>query len=144
MDGVHRHTALFNSLIHFYELRELTMNGGLFTWSNNQEPPVLEKLDRILMIKEWEDIFPQAVLNKLPREILDHNPLIVSTGNCENLPHIQFKFDVGWSKNPKFFVLVEKIWNKPCRAKTTIDKFSKSLNLSNSFLRAGASIYKVK
>jgi hypothetical protein len=30
MDGVHRHTALFNSLIHFYGLRELTMNGGLF------------------------------------------------------------------------------------------------------------------
>ena len=30
MDGVHRHTALLNSLIHFYELRELVMNGGLF------------------------------------------------------------------------------------------------------------------
>lgn len=37
MDGVHRHTHLFNSLIQFYELRELIMNGGLFTWSNNQE-----------------------------------------------------------------------------------------------------------
>jgi hypothetical protein len=31
MDGVHRHTHLFNSLIQFYELRELIMNGGLFT-----------------------------------------------------------------------------------------------------------------
>lgn len=28
MDGVHRHTPLFNSLINFYELRELVMNGG--------------------------------------------------------------------------------------------------------------------
>lgn len=27
-EGVHRHTALFYSLIHFYELRELTMNGA--------------------------------------------------------------------------------------------------------------------
>jgi hypothetical protein len=62
MDGVHRHTALFNSVIHFYELRELVMNGGLFTWSNNQDPPVLEKLDRILMTKEWEDIFPQTII----------------------------------------------------------------------------------
>jgi hypothetical protein len=49
MDGVHRHTPLFNSLIHFYELRELTMTGGSFTWSNNLTPRVLEKLDRILM-----------------------------------------------------------------------------------------------
>ena len=98
------------------------MNGGLFTWSNNQDPPMLEKLDRILMTKEWEDIFPQAFVNKLPREVSDHNPLIITTGKCDNLPHIQFKFDLSWLKNPKFSTLVEKIWNKPCKARTTIDK----------------------
>jgi exonuclease III len=38
MDGVHRHTTVFNSMIHFYELRELVMNGGVFTWLNNQVP----------------------------------------------------------------------------------------------------------
>ena len=43
---------LFNSLIHFYELSELNMNGGMFTWSNNQDPPTLVKLDRILVTKE--------------------------------------------------------------------------------------------
>jgi hypothetical protein len=47
MDGVHRHTLLFNYLIHFYELRELVLNGGLFTWSNNQENPTMEKLDSL-------------------------------------------------------------------------------------------------
>jgi hypothetical protein len=26
-------------------------------------------------------------MNKLPREISNHNPLIVSTGKNENLPH---------------------------------------------------------
>jgi hypothetical protein len=52
MDGVHRHTPLFNSLIHFYELRELVMNGGLFTWSNNQENLAMEKLDRVLVTKD--------------------------------------------------------------------------------------------
>lgn len=56
--GVHRHSGLFNSLIHIYELRELIMTGGRFTWSNNQEFPILEKLDRILVTKEWEDLFP--------------------------------------------------------------------------------------
>jgi exonuclease III len=122
MDGVHRHTALFNFLIHFYGLRELVMNGGLFTWSNNQEPPILEKLDRILVTKEWKDISPQAMVTKLPREVSYHNPLIVSFGNWDKLPYIQFKFDLNWLKNPEFFVLVEKIWCKPYRAKTTIDK----------------------
>jgi hypothetical protein len=64
MSGVHRHTQLFNSLIQFYELRELVMNGGLFTWSNNQDPPILEKLDRVLVNKEWEDCFPQVIVQK--------------------------------------------------------------------------------
>lgn len=93
-DGVHRHTDLFNSLIQFYELRENIMTGGVYTWSNNQECPVLEKLDRILVTKEWEHIFPQALVRKLPREISNHNPLIISSGVCEKLPFIQFKFDL--------------------------------------------------
>ena len=72
--------TFFNSVIQFYELRELYMNGGLYTWSNNQENPILEKLDRILVTREWEDLFPQAMVNKLPREVSDHNPLIISSG----------------------------------------------------------------
>lgn len=103
MDGVHRHTPIFNSLIQFYELREIIMSGGMFTWSNNQEQPTLEKLDRILVTKEWEDIFPQSMVKKLPREISDHNPLIISTGKCDKLPFIQFKFDMNWLTNPDFF-----------------------------------------
>lgn len=46
------------------------MSGGRFTWSNNQSDPTLEKLDRILMSREWEDIFPSVMVNKLPREFL--------------------------------------------------------------------------
>lgn len=53
LDGVHRFTPLFNSVIGFYELRELVMNGGMFTWTNNQEIPILEKIDRVLVTKEW-------------------------------------------------------------------------------------------
>lgn len=49
--GVHRHIGIFNSIISFFELRELIMNGGLYIWSNNQDPPTLEKLDRILASK---------------------------------------------------------------------------------------------
>jgi exonuclease III len=94
MDGVHTHTPLFNSLIHFYELREIIMNGGMFTWSNKQDNPVLEKLDRVLVTKDWEDLFPQATIRRLPREVSDHNPLILATGKHDNHPFIQFKFDL--------------------------------------------------
>lgn len=40
---------LFNSIIHSYNLREIHMSGGMYTWSNKQQNPTLEKLGRILM-----------------------------------------------------------------------------------------------
>lgn len=134
-DGVHRHTYLFNSLIHFYELREINMIGGMFTWSNNQEFPVLEKLDRILVTKEWEDIFPQAMVKNLPREISNHNPLILSSGFCDKVPFIQFKFDLNWLKNPDFYQRVEEIWHKPCRASSALDKIQQKLKLFKQYFK---------
>ena len=50
-NGVHRYSGMF-TLIHFHELRELMMTDGLYTWSNNQDFPTLEKLDRILVSEE--------------------------------------------------------------------------------------------
>ena len=89
----------------------------------------MEKLDRILVTREWEDHFPQAILNKLPREVSDHNPLIIYTGENECLSFIQFKFDLSWLKQPDFFVLVERLWKKPCRAKSTLDKIQPKLKI---------------
>jgi hypothetical protein len=111
------------------------MNGGLYTWSNNQDPPVLEKLDRILVSKSWEDLFPHALVRKLPREVSDHNPLIMTSGTPKKMPHIQFKFDLNWLDNPDFYVQVEKIWLKPCRAKSALDKIQQKLKLFKQFFK---------
>lgn len=101
--GVHRHTHLFNSLINSYELREIVMTGGLYTWSNNQEFPVLEKLDRILVSKEWEYIFPLAMVKKLSREVSDYNPLILCYNELTPTRSIQFRFELSWLQNKEFF-----------------------------------------
>jgi hypothetical protein len=45
---------MFNSVINAYDLRELYMSEGSFTWSNNQADPTLEKLDRILVTSDCE------------------------------------------------------------------------------------------
>ena len=76
---VHKHTYLFNNIISIYELLDIHLVGGKYIWSNNQENPTLERLDRVLISKQWEDLFPSVFLYKLPREIFDHNPLILST-----------------------------------------------------------------
>ena len=45
-------SCVFNLIINSYELRELTLAGGKFTWSNNRKDPTLEKLDRVLISKD--------------------------------------------------------------------------------------------
>ena len=77
--GVHMHTGLFNSIISTLDLLDIHMTGEKFTWSNNHSDPTLERLDRVLVNKDWESIFPTVFVYKLPREVSDHNPLILST-----------------------------------------------------------------
>jgi hypothetical protein len=87
-------------------------SGGVFTWSNNQDDPVLEKLGRILVSREWKNIFPNFLVKKLPREISDHNLLILSLGPCKITKHLEFRFELSWFTNPDFLPSVEKIWKK--------------------------------
>ena len=82
--------------------------GGLYTWSNNQAHPTLEKLDRILMNSEWKDLFPLVTTRKLVRDISDHNPLVLSTNSaCPQSPKPrEFRFEMSWMTNEEFLPLV--------------------------------------
>jgi hypothetical protein len=54
---LNRFSNIFNVVINACDLREIYIAGGSYTWSNNHTTPTLEKLDIILMSKEWEDLF---------------------------------------------------------------------------------------
>jgi L-lysine 2,3-aminomutase len=45
-------SSMFNAIINTYELKEVEMSGGQFTWSNNHLNPTVEKLDIFLMTAE--------------------------------------------------------------------------------------------
>ena len=132
---LHTQTNVFNSLINFFELKELEMSGGVYTWSNNQNPPTLEKLDRILVSNSWEDLFPTAIVTKLPREVSDHNPLILSCGQQKKANPIQFRFETSWLHNADFFDEVKRIWDRPCGAKTPIDRIQQKLKLFKKYFK---------
>jgi hypothetical protein len=57
-NGTSRFLDYFNDVIDLHNLREIPLYGGQFTWSNNQKNPTLEKLDKILINFEWENLFP--------------------------------------------------------------------------------------
>jgi hypothetical protein len=84
----------FNVVIHVNDLRELNISGGLFTWSNNHVDSILEKLDRILMSREWEIMFPTVHGHKEPRNMSDHNPLIIYTQSVDPRCRREFRFEL--------------------------------------------------
>ena len=111
------------------------MAGGKYTWSNNQNPPTLGRLDRILVSKTWEDLFPRTMLYKLPREVSDHNPLILSTCHQQPMPKTSFRFELSWLKDPQFNTLVQEIWNKPCLAETAFDRIQIKLKRFKQYFK---------
>jgi hypothetical protein len=100
--GLHKHSGTFNAIINTHELIDIKMSGGKFTWSNNQENPTLEKLDRLLISKSWENLIPLALVYKLPRENSDHNPLILTMPSKQPMKSLSFRFELSWLKHPDF------------------------------------------
>lgn len=118
-----KHTDLFNTIINANSLREIRISGGKYTWSNNQMNPTLEVLDRVLMSREWELLFPTVTLQKKPREISDHNPLIMNTDSQAPKKFLSFHFELSWLKQPDFYEKVKKIWDEPTRDHDALGRF---------------------
>jgi hypothetical protein len=53
-----------SEFIHGQSLVDISLQGGQFTWSNNQ---VWSKIDRFLLSPEWEEHFPDVSQSHLPR-----------------------------------------------------------------------------
>jgi exonuclease III len=93
---------LLNAIINTYELREIDMSGGQFTWSNNQANPTLEKLDMFLMNNDWENMFPLVTVHKISRDVSDHNPIILDTLENREQRSRNFRFEKVGSKRMIF------------------------------------------
>jgi endonuclease/exonuclease/phosphatase family metal-dependent hydrolase len=94
---------LFNAIIDGLNLREIEMSGRKFTWANSNKVPTYEKLDRVLASTEWEQEFPRVTVDALNREISDHTPLLLNTGDKVNVGNkSEFKFELSWLL--KFFL----------------------------------------
>ena len=76
-----RWPLLFNAVIDSMDLREISLVGRQFTWTNSLPEPTYEKLDLILMDSDWESRFPLVSVRDLERieGLSDHAPIILTT-----------------------------------------------------------------
>jgi exonuclease III len=84
----------FRWLVNDLELREMPLIGWRYTWSNERDSPTLVKLDRVLCTSDWEDIFPDCILQSQASEVSDHCPLLLGLRDgvrCAREAEISFR-----------------------------------------------------
>jgi hypothetical protein len=101
----------------------------------------LGKLDRFLVSKEWELLFPLTTVHKLSREISDHNSIILDTMEGREKQIKEFRFDKRWLKEETFLPKIARVWAQPIRAKDNLSLFQLKLKSLKKTLKGwGANI----
>jgi hypothetical protein len=75
------------------------------------------------MTREWELMFPIVLVHKKPREMSNHNPLIVSTRHSQVSHTREFRFELTWVSHPDFLPKVQELWDLPTRDIRALDRF---------------------
>ncbi|GMI80362.1 hypothetical protein HRI_001705500 [Hibiscus trionum] len=65
----------FRSFIQKAKLMNLPLADGLYTWSNNREPPTFVRLDKFLVNAAFFEGYPNLKQSLLPKVISDHNAI---------------------------------------------------------------------
>jgi hypothetical protein len=83
----------------------------------------MEKLDIVLVTREWESLFPSVWVYKLPRDMSDHNPLVVDIMNHQRVGrNDEFRFELPWLKQRDFLERVGKLWKVPIGDSIPLDR----------------------
>jgi hypothetical protein len=78
-------------------LKEVPLHGRKFTWSNGQNSPTLARLDRAFYSVEWEQLFPNCLLQSVASQDLDHCSLILGLNDIKQGKR-RFHFKAFWPK----------------------------------------------
>jgi hypothetical protein len=116
----------FRRFVNDYELKEIPLLGRRYTWSNEREAPTLVKLDRVLCTTDWEDMFPDCILQSQATQISDHCPLVLGLTEGGHGKK-RFHFESFWTKLPGFHDVVENSWAQEVNATCPTERISLKL-----------------
>lgn len=102
----------FRRLLNDLELKESSLIGRRYTWSNERQSLTLEKIDRWFSTADWDAGHPDHLLQALSSSISDHCPILMST-NVSFHRKSRFHFQSFWPSIPGFQEAVATGWNTP-------------------------------
>jgi hypothetical protein len=134
-----RRPFMFNAVIDSLNLKEIEMSGRQFTWANRLPYLTYEKLDRILVATEWDNKYPLSTVVALNRDIFDHTPLLLNTGESNEcaLPH-PFKFELRWLLRDGFLDMVKTTWASVTVGNTPLERWQAKIRWVRQYLRGWA------
>lgn len=86
-----------------------------YTWSNEQSPPTLVRLDRALCNLGWNLCFASYQLIPLASSMSDHCPLLLCPSDAPKRSRL-FRFEQHWTLLEGFQEQVLASWNRPVRS----------------------------
>jgi hypothetical protein len=101
----------FHSFINDLALSELPLFGRKFTWSSQQNPPTLVKLDKVLCTLDWVDLFPNSLLHSSASNDSDHCPLLLGLNDNRMAGRRWFHFESFWPMFDGFLEAVSLAWH---------------------------------
>jgi hypothetical protein len=97
----------FRRFINDVVVKEMSLIGRKFTWSSSSSSssPTLVKLDRVFCTVDWEDLFPNSLLQSVASIDSDHCPLILRLRDgCPSKR--RFHFEAFW---PRFDIFQQTV-----------------------------------
>ena len=99
----------FSEVVKNLELRDLPLQGGLFTWSGGLNNQLKSRIDRFLISEDWEVHFQVTIQVVLARPISDHSPILLDGGGMRK-GLTPFRFENMWLKEEGFKEVLRKWW----------------------------------
>ncbi|KAF3777468.1 hypothetical protein EJ110_NYTH45650 [Nymphaea thermarum] len=103
--------SVFRSFVDEFGLFDVPSTNGTFTWSNNRNPPILCRLNRIFLSPELFSAFPSSSLVLGPRHLSDHAPLLLTLlRGRAGIGHARFRFELWRLRDESFVATVPNWW----------------------------------
>ncbi|XP_030487085.2 uncharacterized protein LOC115704001 [Cannabis sativa] len=95
-------------------LEDVKSCGNFYTWSNKQQGDdrIFSKIDRAMANLSWMDMFPNAEVNFINEEMMDHTPAVMTFYDMAPSGKKPFRYFKMWSTHPDFSTAVATSWNQ--------------------------------
>ena len=100
----------FLDFIEDFNLVDLPLGGGQYTWSSGTANPLMSRIDKFLVSNNWEDHYPDVTQKLLPQPLSNHYPILLEVGSMVR-GKIPFRFENMWLKEEGFVDRIQSWWS---------------------------------